>query len=63
MLNADQYSLQWGRGFETAETQHENVTPDDLDLLQWGRGFETAETTSNRPVDGGGRPASMGPRF
>mgnify|MGYP001162077591 CR=1 FL=1 len=39
-------SLQWGRGFSTAETPVSNEMLFPGLLLQWGRGFSTAETAS-----------------
>ena len=37
--------LQWGRGFEAAETSSANTRIRLLIGLQWGRGFEAAETS------------------
>ncbi len=45
-LNYLRLELQWGRGFEAAETRPSAVLIDDSDELQWGRGFEAAETES-----------------
>ena len=36
--------LQWGRGFEAAETSVLVAITGSVAWLQWGRGFEAAET-------------------
>ena len=50
VLPREKMTLQWDRGFETAEIALEAKKPATSTRLQWGRGFETAEIVIGLPA-------------
>ncbi len=55
--------LQWGRGFEAAETRKKPKRELSDAELQWGRGFEAAETMRVSRISSGTMPLQWGRGF